>query len=195
MDDKDKRASFSNFGVCVNLFAPGVEIQSTYKDGKTKWLDGTSMSSPMVAGALAVLLSERKFENVKEGTRVFLEGMSVNRLKGVKDSPNVMLFSGMDAVKDVFSGVVDDGRRYPGRDREPAPKRNRNGNARNGEVMNGDVSPRSESENGDIVTIKLKGVQRSPMKAPRKKPERSIDEMDIDRDFMDLEYENDSMEE
>jgi cerevisin len=55
----DERAYFSNFGKCVDIFAPGMNILSTYKGGKNAvaTLSGTSMASPHTAGLLAYLLS------------------------------------------------------------------------------------------------------------------------------------------
>ena len=55
----DERAYFSNHGECVDVFAPGLNILSTYK-GSSKasaTLSGTSMASPHTAGLLAYLLS------------------------------------------------------------------------------------------------------------------------------------------
>lgn len=52
------RASFSNFNKkMVNVFAPGEEIYSTVPHNEYKYLQGTSMASPVVAGAAAVLLA------------------------------------------------------------------------------------------------------------------------------------------
>lgn len=55
----DDRAYFSNYGKCVDIFAPGLNILSTYlgSDTATASLSGTSMASPHVAGLLAYFLS------------------------------------------------------------------------------------------------------------------------------------------
>ena len=55
----DQEAGFSNFGVCVNIWAPGVGVTAPWlmSDGGTITASGTSFSSPYVAGAAALLLS------------------------------------------------------------------------------------------------------------------------------------------
>ncbi|WP_326982594.1 S8 family serine peptidase [Chryseobacterium sp. MYb264] len=56
--NNELRASFSNFNKkMVNVFAPGEEIYSTVPHDKYEYLQGTSMASPVVAGAAAVLLA------------------------------------------------------------------------------------------------------------------------------------------
>ena len=49
-DINDMRASFSNFGSCVNAFGPGVTINSSIPDNKMAYYSGTSMAAPVVVG-------------------------------------------------------------------------------------------------------------------------------------------------
>ncbi|WP_405659074.1 S8 family peptidase [Streptomyces sp. NBC_01166] len=53
-DDQDRQATFSNWGTCVWLYAPGVDIVSANLGGGSTTLSGTSMASPHVAGAAAL---------------------------------------------------------------------------------------------------------------------------------------------
>lgn len=57
-DNEALKADFSNYnGRMVDVFAPGDKIYSTVPDAKYEYLQGTSMASPVVAGAAAVLLA------------------------------------------------------------------------------------------------------------------------------------------
>ncbi len=59
-DSTDKKASWSNYGNCVDWFAPGVSVKSAWKtsDTATNTISGTSMATPHTAGAAALYLQE-----------------------------------------------------------------------------------------------------------------------------------------
>ncbi|GAA4346910.1 S8 family peptidase [Actinomadura luteofluorescens] len=51
---RDARASYSNYGACVDLYAPGSSITSTWLNGGTNTISGTSMATPHVTGVAAL---------------------------------------------------------------------------------------------------------------------------------------------
>lgn len=57
-DQTDRLALFSNYGRCVDLFAPGVAVASVDARGESVQMLGTSMASPVVAGLAAIELSK-----------------------------------------------------------------------------------------------------------------------------------------
>ncbi|MDA3648864.1 S8 family peptidase [Saccharopolyspora indica] len=56
-DSRDSRSTFSNYGSCTDIFAPGTNITSTTNGGGTGAMSGTSMATPHVAGATALYLT------------------------------------------------------------------------------------------------------------------------------------------
>ncbi len=92
----DARASFSNYGRCVDLFAPGVSISSAWYTGDdaTEVLSGTSMASPHAAGVAALYLEGNPGASPAEVEAALLAAATEGRLSGLGNrSPNLLLFS------------------------------------------------------------------------------------------------------
>jgi subtilisin family serine protease len=93
-DRTDKRASFSNYGSCLDLFAPGVNITSAWLGGSVNTISGTSMASPHVAGAAAVALSKQPALTPLTVRDSLVNAATVGVLKATGNgSPNRLLFS------------------------------------------------------------------------------------------------------
>jgi subtilisin family serine protease len=97
-DINDRRASFSNVGVCVDVFGPGVAITSTWKTSNTATniLSGTSMATPHVTGAIARYLESNPTATPAKVTYA----IKASATRGVvgnpgTGSPNLLVHAGL----------------------------------------------------------------------------------------------------
>jgi len=92
----DSRSSFSNYGTCVDIFAPGTSIPSAYTGSTTAaaTLSGTSMASPFVAGIAAVYLETRTSATPAAVTAALINSATRDAITSVGlGSPNKLAYS------------------------------------------------------------------------------------------------------
>ncbi|TRZ73883.1 MAG: S8 family peptidase, partial [Actinobacteria bacterium] len=93
----DDRASFTNYGSCVDLFAPGVSIMSATiaSSSASRMLSGTSMASPHVAGAAALLLQSDPTATPAQIAALIVNSATPDAITGLAaGSPNLVLYTG-----------------------------------------------------------------------------------------------------
>ncbi|KAI9340953.1 serine protease 1 [Pilaira anomala] len=109
----DERAYFSNYGECVDVFAPGLNVLSVWRGSRwaTNTISGTSMASPHVAGLAAYFLSleegkvtpkQIKDKILKMATKDALDNLPT-------DTPNLLIYNGQGEkdIKRIISDGVD----------------------------------------------------------------------------------------
>lgn len=92
----DVRSSFSNFGGCLDIFAPGSSIMSTWytSNTATNTISGTSMASPHVAGAAVLILAADNAATPATVRSRLDTKASLNKLTSINTgSPNKLLYS------------------------------------------------------------------------------------------------------
>lgn len=92
----DYRASWSNYGSCVDLFAPGDLITSAYytSDGATRVMSGTSMASPHVAGVAALYLSAHPSATPADVRSAIVGNATTGRVHDAAGTANRIVYSG-----------------------------------------------------------------------------------------------------
>lgn len=94
-DKTDLHPTFSNFGTCVDIFAPGVNIESAGAMGDTlsATLTGTSMATPHVAGVVALYLQQNPTATQADVQAALLAGATPDVVMSPAGSPNKLLYS------------------------------------------------------------------------------------------------------
>jgi subtilisin family serine protease len=97
----DARASFSNFGTCVDIFAPGNNITSSWNtsDTATNTISGTSMATPHVTGVAALFLETNPSASPATVTAAIINNSTPNKVTSAgTGSPNRLLYSLLTAA-------------------------------------------------------------------------------------------------
>jgi subtilisin family serine protease len=91
----DGRAYFSNWGNCLDIFAPGYNIKSAWHTSNTatNTISGTSMASPHVAGAVALYLQGHPTATVAAVRNALVGLATLNKVTSPAGSPNRLLYS------------------------------------------------------------------------------------------------------
>mmetsp|Transcript_17329 Transcript_17329/g.27972 ORF Transcript_17329/g.27972 Transcript_17329/m.27972 type:complete len:422 (+) Transcript_17329:589-1854(+) len=103
----DFQSSFSNFGQCTDIYAPGSNIKSAWvgHDRASNTISGTSMATPLVAGVAAVLLQKNSFNSADAKQELFdlvVEGVIQGDLHS--RAPNKLLQAPVGALAPTVSG-------------------------------------------------------------------------------------------
>ncbi|MFC5151050.1 S8 family peptidase [Streptomyces amakusaensis] len=95
-DSSDRRASFSNFNNCLDLFAPGVSVTSAWRtnDTATNTISGTSMAAPHVAGVAALYLTSNPSATPAQVRDAIVNNATNDKVQDPRTgSPNKLLYS------------------------------------------------------------------------------------------------------
>lgn len=93
-DNADKQAYFSNYGPLLDVYAPGVDIRSATPAGGSTSMSGTSMASPHVAGALALILQRHPGSSPRAVLDYLRLYATLDHLSGLgTGSPNALLYA------------------------------------------------------------------------------------------------------
>ena len=99
----DTRSSFSNYGSCVDWFAPGSSITSANMNGGSLTISGTSMASPHTAGAAALYLQGNPTASPSTVRSNLAGALTTGVVKSSNSTANHLLYVGPAGVPNPFS--------------------------------------------------------------------------------------------
>ncbi len=92
-DERDNSASFSNTGGCIDLYGPGVDIESAARGGGSTVFSGTSMASPHAAGTAALCLARQSGSPPEAVAACVVNNATPDTLNGIgSDTANKLLY-------------------------------------------------------------------------------------------------------
>ena len=105
-ESNDGRAWYSNWGTCLDLFAPGSGVTSAWSssDTATNTINGTSMASPHVAGVAARYLAANPYATPAQVRDAIVNNATVNKvINPGAGSPNRLVYSAFFGIPNAFS--------------------------------------------------------------------------------------------
>lgn len=111
-DETGARWALSNFGSCLDLFAPGTAIVSTYhrNDADSIAMTGTSVAAPHVAGTAALVLAAYPEATPEEVQALIVAAATEGALTDIGEgSPNLLLYSALEGLGGPPPVVFTDG--------------------------------------------------------------------------------------
>jgi subtilisin family serine protease len=102
-------AYFSNYGkINVDVFAPGVDIYSTMPNNKYKSQDGTSMSSPVVAGVASLIMSYFPKLSAKKVKEIIMEsGIDIDlKIENLGDNKHFREYSKSGKLVNAYNALI-----------------------------------------------------------------------------------------
>jgi len=107
-DASDDRPYWSNYGRCIDLFAPGVGIRSASNtsNSSTEVMSGTSMAAPHVTGVVARYLQAYPVATPAQVSTALLSAATRDKVKDTDGSPNRMLYAALQGPVRTVSPIL-----------------------------------------------------------------------------------------
>jgi subtilisin family serine protease len=91
-DKNDHELDF-NIGRCVQLYAPGTDVRSLTPSGGRVSMDGTSMTTPHVAGVAAIYMGARTYDNISDLYKALVNNATPDAISNAsRGTPNRLIF-------------------------------------------------------------------------------------------------------